>query len=424
MYPKTEIMERKLSEKNYIAIADWMVTDLNLNSRELLTYAIIYGFSQDGESCFSGSLSYLAAWLNVSDRNNVRRTLNSLIDKRLIEKQTIKLNDKQTSCLYRVTSSKGETKLYDHIFISPWMINTLNLKDRELILYALIYGFSRLGSTSYCQASTEYMGKWIGVQKNHVKERYLNRLIKDGYILAIESSTENTKYQAVVPDIVFGGSDSQIDHTSPKTEKDAEVSQNDHTPSHFNHTSNPRLTTPNKDNLENNLEDNLLSFNNNSNSNNTSFESKESLSVVVNEKINTDDFYLDSEREAFALKQQLEFDIYRKYRSRKSEINVILLLKKQSLYLFRMLLGEWPADETKYQNMETLLFSTIFNRRFAERAGLINSLSEEEIGSLFMQVYDLYNPEQPIDIRRSKEAYMIGVMENVLDARSAKLQIY
>jgi len=60
-------MERKLSEKNYIAIADWMVTDLNLNSRELLTYAIIYGFSQDGESCFSGSLSYLAAWLNVSD---------------------------------------------------------------------------------------------------------------------------------------------------------------------------------------------------------------------------------------------------------------------------------------------------------------------------------------------------------------------
>ena len=401
-------MERKLSEKNYIAIADWMVTDLNLNSRELLTYAIIYGFSQDGESCFSGSLSYLAAWLNVSDRNNVRRTLNSLIDKRLIEKQTIKLNDKQTSCLYRVTSSKGETKLYDHIFISPWMINTLNLKDRELILYALIYGFSRLGSTSYCQASTEYMGKWIGVQKNHVKERYLNRLIKDGYVLAIESSTENTKYQAIVPDNVFGGFDSQIDHT----------------PSHFNHTSNPRLTTPNKDNLENNLEDNLLSFNNNSNSNNTSFESKESLSVVVNEKINTDDFYLDSEREAFAFKQQLEFDIYRKYRSRKSEINVILLLKKQSLYLFRMLLGEWPADETKYQNMEVLLFSTIFNRRFTERAGLINSLSEEEIGSLFMQVYDLYSPEQPIDIRRSKEAYMIGVMENVLDARSAKLQIY
>jgi len=141
-------MERKLSEKNYIAIADWMVTDLNLNSRELLTYAIIYGFSQDGESCFSGSLSYLAAWLNVSDRNNVRRTLNSLINKRLIEKQTIKLNDRQISCLYRVTSSKGETKLYDHIFISPWMINTLNLKDRELILYALIYGFSRLGSTS------------------------------------------------------------------------------------------------------------------------------------------------------------------------------------------------------------------------------------------------------------------------------------
>ncbi len=417
MYPKTEIMERKLSEKNYIAIADWMVTDLNLNSRELLTYAIIYGFSQDGESCFSGSLSYLAAWLNVSDRNNVRRTLNSLINKRLIEKQTIKLNDRQTGCLYRVTSSKGETKLYDHIFISPWMINTLNLKDRELILYALIYGFSRLGSTSYCQASTEYMGKWIGVQKNHVKERYLNRLIKDGYVLAIESSTENTKYQAIVPDNVFAGSDSQNDHTSPKTGNDAEVSQNDHIPSHFNHTSNPRSTTPNKDNLENNLEDNLLSFNNNSNSNNASFDSKESLSVVVNEKINTDDFYLDLEKEAFTFMEQLEFDIYKKYKNRESEVDILLLLKKQSLYLFRMLLGEWPAEEIKYQNMEALLFSTIFNRRFNERAELINSLSEEEVGSLFMKVYDLYNPEQPVDIRRSKEAYMIGVMENVLDVK-------
>ena len=53
--------KQQLNNKNYIAIADWMVTELNLSARELLIYAIIYGFSQDGGSSFSGSLSYLAS---------------------------------------------------------------------------------------------------------------------------------------------------------------------------------------------------------------------------------------------------------------------------------------------------------------------------------------------------------------------------
>ena len=174
--------KQQLNNKNYIAIADWMVTELNLSARELLIYAIIYGFSQDGGSSFSGSLSYLASWLNSSDRNNVRRTLSSLIEKGLIQKEVYKLIDKQICCRYKVIQSRGEAKSYDHIFISPWMIHDLDLKDKNMILYALIYGFSRTGSNSYCQASTEYLGKWIGVQKNHVKERYLKKMIEKGLV--------------------------------------------------------------------------------------------------------------------------------------------------------------------------------------------------------------------------------------------------
>ena len=44
----------------YIAIQDWMISDLQLKGNELLTYALIYGFSQDGESEFKGSLKYLS----------------------------------------------------------------------------------------------------------------------------------------------------------------------------------------------------------------------------------------------------------------------------------------------------------------------------------------------------------------------------
>ena len=49
----------------YIVIQDWMISDLQLKGNELLTYALIYGFSQDGESEFKGSLKYISEFLGV-----------------------------------------------------------------------------------------------------------------------------------------------------------------------------------------------------------------------------------------------------------------------------------------------------------------------------------------------------------------------
>lgn len=50
---------------NYILVYGWMVTELGLKGNELFLYAIIYGFSQDGETEFSGSLRYMQEWLGV-----------------------------------------------------------------------------------------------------------------------------------------------------------------------------------------------------------------------------------------------------------------------------------------------------------------------------------------------------------------------
>ena len=70
----------------YIVIQDWMISDLQLKGNELLTYALIYGFSQDGESEFKGSLKYISEFLSVSKRT-AQRSIENLVDRGIVEKR-------------------------------------------------------------------------------------------------------------------------------------------------------------------------------------------------------------------------------------------------------------------------------------------------------------------------------------------------
>ena len=81
----------KVKNENFIAIQGWMVTELGLKGNSLLIYAIIYGFSQDGEQVFNGSLQYLADWTN-STKQGVLKSLRSLIDAGLIGKKEKNIN--------------------------------------------------------------------------------------------------------------------------------------------------------------------------------------------------------------------------------------------------------------------------------------------------------------------------------------------
>jgi DNA-binding MarR family transcriptional regulator len=76
---------------NYINIQGFMVKDLGLKGNELLVYAIIYGFSQDGETHFTGSLQYLADWTN-STKQGVLKNLKSLLEKKLIQRVDVEKN--------------------------------------------------------------------------------------------------------------------------------------------------------------------------------------------------------------------------------------------------------------------------------------------------------------------------------------------
>ncbi len=411
-------MERELSEKNFIAIADWML-DLNLNTRELLTYALIYSFSQDGKSCYYGSLEYLSKWLGINDRTNAVRYLKPLVEKGLVAKKDIRTRANQKGCLYMTLIDKGpviNNPEIDYIIIQPWMLKDLHLNGKDLLLYALVHGYSRRESGNVCSYNRDYFSKWLQCQKNNVK-RQVDRAIEKGLIV----ETNRKGLSAVVPDSIRK---SQTDNTYQRINgfDEFDWSQIDNTLSHSDNTESLKLTTNNLDSY--NLNDNLIIINNNiADPQDTFYSEKASLSVVVNKTIDLNNLVLDSDKEAFTCKQNLDFAVYRQFRNKKTEINLISLLQKRSEILFATLLSEWPADTAKYRAIDTLLFSTLCSRRFSDRAGLINALSAKEIRSLYIQAFDLLNPDHSKDIRKSREAYMIGVLENILERKSDETNI-
>lgn len=93
-------------DENYIVIQGWMVNQLRLSGNELIVYAIIYGFSQDGESKFDGSRQYLADSCNCSIRS-IQNILNSLVEKQLITKYEEEVN-KVKVCKYVANFTPGE----------------------------------------------------------------------------------------------------------------------------------------------------------------------------------------------------------------------------------------------------------------------------------------------------------------------------
>lgn len=60
-----------------------MIQDYDLTPSELLLFALIYGFSQDGHNTFYGSITYIEEMLKLS-RSGVRKILKSLQEKDVI----------------------------------------------------------------------------------------------------------------------------------------------------------------------------------------------------------------------------------------------------------------------------------------------------------------------------------------------------
>lgn len=89
-----------IDDKVYFSVQAWMVTKLNLKGCERDVYAIIYGYSQDGDSDYHGSLGYMAELTGYS-KNSVCTALKTLTEKELIIKTEKEINNIKF-CRYKI----------------------------------------------------------------------------------------------------------------------------------------------------------------------------------------------------------------------------------------------------------------------------------------------------------------------------------
>lgn len=75
----------------HFVIHSWMIKDLKLKGLERDLYAIIYGFTQDGESKYYGSLTYLSELTGYS-KQSIITSLKNLTEKNLIIKYENNVN--------------------------------------------------------------------------------------------------------------------------------------------------------------------------------------------------------------------------------------------------------------------------------------------------------------------------------------------
>lgn len=99
-----------ISDGTYITIQGWMRTDLNLSGNELIVYAIIYGFSQNKQGEFTGSVQYLADWVGCTKRT-VTTILRKFVDEELVKKTVVQLDNNSKRVSYQANVGVGKNFL-------------------------------------------------------------------------------------------------------------------------------------------------------------------------------------------------------------------------------------------------------------------------------------------------------------------------
>lgn len=79
----------------------------------------------------------------------------------------------------------------NYIVVQGWMVNTLGLKNNELIIYAIIYGFSQTTGNEF-QGSLQYLADWCGATKQGVI-KCLKSLCEKNLINKRDSQHNNVK---------------------------------------------------------------------------------------------------------------------------------------------------------------------------------------------------------------------------------------
>ena len=153
-----------MKNENYYVIQGWMLNELNLRGHELLIYAIIYGFSQDGQSWFNGSLQYLANCTGIS-KITVHKILKELVKKELITKHEY-IENKVKRCEYKIRGIKISLMGIKETYMGGIKETLTNNKDNININI----------NNMFEQFWLKYPRK---INKKKTKEKFTNLLLKE-----------------------------------------------------------------------------------------------------------------------------------------------------------------------------------------------------------------------------------------------------
>ncbi len=87
--------ESRIKDENYYQIQGWMINKLGLKGVPLNVYAIVYGFSQDGENEYTGSLQYLCDFCGGVSKPTIISALKTLVDSKYIFRREEVINGVQ-----------------------------------------------------------------------------------------------------------------------------------------------------------------------------------------------------------------------------------------------------------------------------------------------------------------------------------------
>lgn len=107
--PRKDEDMKHIKDNNYITIPAIFRTQYNLNCNEVMIASIIYGFSQDGKSSFTGSLAYLQEWTSLT-KQGILKILAKLVDMGIIEKEVSIINGVR-HCAYKTIIGGGKLSL-------------------------------------------------------------------------------------------------------------------------------------------------------------------------------------------------------------------------------------------------------------------------------------------------------------------------
>lgn len=171
----------KIKDENYYQISGWMINQLNLKGNTLNVYAIIYGFTQDGQSVFTGSRQYLCDFTGAT-KPTIDKALDELVNKGFITRIVEVLNGvtfnkyKANLDILNFTSSK-ET-------LPPSKENLLGGSKKTLPNN--IYIDNKEYNKEIYTSILDYLNEKIGT-KYRVSSRdtqsHINARLKDGFVL-------------------------------------------------------------------------------------------------------------------------------------------------------------------------------------------------------------------------------------------------